>query len=77
MKIEGDSAMLIFLNLGGASTVLDVTPEAKDRLHRALVALVNVLHPRGTVAIAVASLSVFNLAYIEGEWVEYTSFRHV
>lgn len=69
LEVDRDSAMLVFVNLGADPRLLDGTDEATERLHAGLVALESVLHPRGTVVIAMGSIANFDFPYMEGKWV--------
>ncbi|CBN76081.1 expressed unknown protein [Ectocarpus siliculosus] len=65
LEVDRDSAMLVFVNLGADPSLLDGTDEATERLHAGLVALESVLHPRGTVVIAMGSIANFDFPCME------------
>lgn len=67
LEVDGESAMLIFVNLGADPGLLNGTDEATKRLRTGLVALQAVLHPRGTVVIAMGSIASFNFSFMEGK----------
>ncbi|CAM9284779.1 unnamed protein product [Ectocarpus sp. 8 AP-2014] len=68
LEVDRDSAMLVFVNLGADPRLLDGTDEATERLHTGLVALESVLHPRGTVVIAMGSTANFDFPYMEARF---------
>ncbi|CAB1103460.1 unnamed protein product [Ectocarpus sp. CCAP 1310/34] len=66
LKAETESAMLIFVNIGADPDLLKGTDDATKRLRNGLVALQSVLHPRGTMVIAMGPVYHRNFAIVEG-----------
>lgn len=67
LKAETESAMLIFVNIGADPDLLKGTDDATKRLRNGLVALQSVLHPRGTMVIAMGPVYHRNFAIVEGK----------